>query len=1349
MPSTTTTGSSTPKQSTLATKPSKLEKKVARPVGAGSLNSFLGIKAVTLPSLSSSLETSETSERLETSETSESLEATEPILTDKDITESSLKMLEPPIPDLPLNTSQLQPQPKSQPGSKSNLKSLNDVLGKKPSKNKPLDNNIVKLKISESKLDLIESKIQQSNDEGDVYVLPISTPSSATTPLATGEAVSPPSLPLEHTASKQLTSEQNTGSTKPTNAIKQSKPDKPIHPFFTKPPKNVEVSKIPDSVKLEEKTKDVEKIKTKETHKREEPVKQKPLKQVHPFFNEPLKNRGALHKPKPSNSEEKEEAISTKVSTNPTVFGSQTKPVSNDTIKSTPIPSKSVTTFSSSSFSKPFSSFKRKSGKEAPWPKLDQMHVRGFDSFEISESFESLDTPSKSTILKPKHHKPFPASASSFTIQDPESLLTRLYTQTLDPFLLNYKKISTILRDPQFFPIPPIRIPEKLALSPAQAKSIIKCSITDPTSLQILTPLLDKIPYVKPAFQESKSETKMWSQKYEPLLAKEVVTAGFKGVVVREWIKGRIKKLQELKNNRSSYNPKRLKKRGRKPKRKRMVDDDDDYNDLDGFIVDDDEIEYENSDHSDETMVDESSESKNNQEVNDLIDATRSINSEILILCGPPGSGKTSSVYAACKELDIYVFEINPSERRTGKIVMEKLEGMSNSHLVHSSKNKSASFFGTIKQGNDRKSGLANNTNDIGEKSNGKNRENQPSEKQPKKESRQQKSVVLLDEADILFDEESSFWPAILEKFLVSTRRPVIITCSDPSNLSPELLARYNSNGEAMLDIEPSPAHVQVDVLWAIAFSEGHYLDKGPLYQLVNECCGDFRKAVNQLQFWCQMGLGDRLSGIHWYLMAKEINNELDGQGRLISKGTFIGIGNHKPEYPRPLDVGLKHEESKISLNILGNFDKLDKKDLICPPPFTNYKAYSEDLLSRLEVSPCSTDSKKEIPLKAWADLCDAFSVADILQTHSHSLFAADEISINLLSIAEEVEEIPVPQDYIIGDRYPSDVNTLVTQKCTEPLSFENLIFPDLLKLACNNINRSISSEELPKQTVVDIFPVTFSDQHANSFSTKLRCLYSPLTLTNPYTFSTTIPSNSYTHVTTTHTTSPNSIDTVSAGCLVTQISPFIRLLAQADLKKEDIIEAIVKAAKSKNIAEQTKKPSLASDEEVIEDVDMDMGVGGDVGASSNTFGLSSFPNVDGAPSTFSHFQNPYQPQPNNFSFSEKYQHSVSAPVFLHSTSSTSSSHTTHTTQQPQTRKTMRAVYASLGHSAAEVLALTRRYLPDTLDLSEVIRHAPNISKTVAAEAEKKKFQDEDPSLALDRILEQQRIDNYNDNELV
>lgn len=97
----------------------------------------------------------------------------------------------------------------------------------------------------------------------------------------------------------------------------------------------------------------------------------------------------------------------------------------------------------------------------------------------------------------------------------------------------------------------------------------------------------------------------------------------------------------------------------------------------------------------------------------------------LLVLYGKPGTGKSSAVYAAADELDAEVFEVNPMDIRNSKAMLARYGGMADSHLVNSVRSR---------------------------------------------------SLILLDEADILYTDDASFWKGV-EKVMETTRRPVIATC--------------------------------------------------------------------------------------------------------------------------------------------------------------------------------------------------------------------------------------------------------------------------------------------------------------------------------------------------------------------------------------------------------------------------------------------------------------------------------------------------------------------------------------------------------------------------------------------
>ncbi|WVR07163.1 hypothetical protein IAU60_004204 [Kwoniella sp. DSM 27419] len=124
-------------------------------------------------------------------------------------------------------------------------------------------------------------------------------------------------------------------------------------------------------------------------------------------------------------------------------------------------------------------------------------------------------------------------------------------------------------------------------------------------------------------------------------------------------------------------------------------------------------------------------------------------------------------------------------------------------------------------------------------------------------------SLILLDEVDILFDEESTFWPAVVS-LIAESRRPVILTCNDHTRLPKDQLPL-----QAILQFRPPPSHIAIPYLSSIAIQEGcadgeaiprlwrESMHRGgevaldqPLPPNGNEPvpCADLRRAITQLQ---------------------------------------------------------------------------------------------------------------------------------------------------------------------------------------------------------------------------------------------------------------------------------------------------------------------------------------------------------------------------------------------------------------------------------------------------------------------------------------------------------------------
>uniref|UniRef100_A0A3Q2P5U0 ATPase family AAA domain containing 5a n=1 Tax=Fundulus heteroclitus TaxID=8078 RepID=A0A3Q2P5U0_FUNHE len=277
-----------------------------------------------------------------------------------------------------------------------------------------------------------------------------------------------------------------------------------------------------------------------------------------------------------------------------------------------------------------------------------------------------------------------------------------------------------------------------------------------------------------------------------------------------------------------------------------------------------------------------------------------------VLITGPTGVGKTAAVYACAQELGFKVFEVNASSQRSGRLILSQLKEATQSHQVDSQgvnahkpayftsygssssaglarpgssprkgssprtvvssprKNPQsprrakkgslaptslAKFFKTVQPANkeaDKPEQAAPSKKAAKASGDKTKRPAAPVEKSSEEQSKKSAtSLILFEEVDVIFDDDSGFLAAI-KTFMSTTKRPVILTTSDPT-----FSALFDGNFEEIHFKKPSVANV-ASYLQLLCLAEDmrtHPSDVSSLLKL-NGC--DVRQSLLQLQFWAR-----------------------------------------------------------------------------------------------------------------------------------------------------------------------------------------------------------------------------------------------------------------------------------------------------------------------------------------------------------------------------------------------------------------------------------------------------------------------------------------------------------------
>ncbi|KAL2826610.1 hypothetical protein BDW59DRAFT_160801 [Aspergillus cavernicola] len=662
------------------------------------------------------------------------------------------------------------------------------------------------------------------------------------------------------------------------------------------------------------------------------------------------------------------------------------------------------------SISKPQFSFKHSFAKvpepmQPLWPPLGLSHVRGIqDSLVLHHGYHS---PCDMDRRKSK--------TPAVRINDEESVLSSIVDTTSDT-------------------VPVLRIPEKQvstgrSLQAAMAKQLTE-HLSNPTadglpSIETLHPAVSKLysflPTSMTAFDRGEYDTHLWAHKYAPTSAQQVLCATKEALMLRDWLKHLIVSSVETGN---SLKDNEKTKRNEEKRRKRRKKSDK----LDGFVVSSDAEGSEMGEisGSDDELAGEVTVSTKRTVIRtgDFTVNVRSSNergrmTNAILLSGPSGCGKTASVHAVAKEMDFEVFEINAGNRRSAKDILDRLGDMTQNHLVHNvyggSDNRSSSHASTTElQAGELEDAKQNKLMGFFKSSSTGNskKPSRPKAKVPAKapdtkQARSQKqSLVLLEEADILFDEDKQFWSGVLT-LINQSKRPIIITCNDE-----RLIPLDDISFHAILRYRAPPQELAVDYLLLMAANEGHVLQRTAIEKLYLSAGHDLRKTIMELNYWCQIAVGSEKSGLDWIIDRWPRGVDLDSNGdqlRVLSMDTY-------QEY-----MGWFSRDMLMS-NGLATEAELQEEALHWWQISLQEADSMEDLRQQpsAEASPAASKLELLDNLRCQSDYMDSRSVFDILAAPCCPDARKDAIDTSLPPMSEK-QKLNYVQGYqlLLADHVP------------------------------------------------------------------------------------------------------------------------------------------------------------------------------------------------------------------------------------------------------------------------------------------------------------------------------------------
>lgn len=269
--------------------------------------------------------------------------------------------------------------------------------------------------------------------------------------------------------------------------------------------------------------------------------------------------------------------------------------------------------------------------------------------------------------------------------------------------------------------------------------------------------------------QEDDSKFLLWPQKFQPPNLETLLLPSQDRTFIKNWILNAFKLLK----GQSTKKPRVMQLREQQRRQKQR-------DSMSAFIVDD----FEETEESEEEIF-----------------------VPVLIVKGPTGSCKSSSIYAALNALGGYVYEVNAGQQRSRRDIYGSLKEFCTTQIVQ-------------RRGEDKEF---------------------------------QKGVVLFEDCDILFEQDKTFW-TLVQDVINFSKRPIVLTVNEETAI-PGGIRDLAEEQNSVVSIRNPNKEVLKQYIWLCSFSQGFDLSTNLQEKIAQDCyideSYDLRKALMMCQWIC------------------------------------------------------------------------------------------------------------------------------------------------------------------------------------------------------------------------------------------------------------------------------------------------------------------------------------------------------------------------------------------------------------------------------------------------------------------------------------------------------------------